>query len=492
MGAVAVCGGSAVSDAALATISRRAWKVLILGSLCNFVTALNQSMMSVAFADLHRSFPDASSAQLSWVLNSYTIVAGATLILSAVVCDRFGGKRMLLTGVAVFTIAAAACALAPNPPALIAARVVQAFGWSFITPSAIAVVLSEIPVNRRATAVATWSGIGGIATALGPSIGAVLVDVGTWRWAFWISVPIAAIVIPLGVRTFRATPANELVKGELPDPYSALALIGGLTLWILGLVQSPRWGWVDPRTLGCLVVGAALIVVLLWRSATVRNPMLNRKLLQYPNMRLAALMSIGFGTGFFAMSLGLVLFLNQVWGYSVVRSGALVTPIASMVTVLSPIAGRLGDRFGHRVLAVPGGIAWCAGALWLFAFADGTPDLARVWFPAMILLGIGSGFAWPTIHGIPVIGIPSAELGSAVATNQTVLRVSGALGVAIAITLISSESGADALDAFHPLFGLMAVTGLSLSVIGCWIRTGPYDRWRADNPDPLVLAAERG
>ena len=145
-------------------------------------------------------------------------------------------------------------------------------------------------------------------------------------------------------------------------------------------------------------------------------------------MRLAALMSIGFGTGFFAMSLGLVLFLNQVWGYSIVRAGALVTPIAAMVTLLSPVAGRMADRFGHRVLAVPAGVSWCAGALWLLAFVDGTPDLARVWFPAMFLLGIGSGLAWPTIHGIPVIGIPSSEFGSAVATNQTVLRVVGRVG----------------------------------------------------------------
>jgi hypothetical protein len=108
----------------------------------------------------------------------------------------------------------------------------------------------------------------------------------------------------------------------------------------------------------------------------------------------------------------------------------------------------------------------------------------------MILLGIGSGFAWPTIHGIPVIGIPTAELGAAVASNQTVLRVSGALGVAIAITLISDESGAGALDAFHPLFLLMAVTGLSVSVIGVWIRTGPKERLQADNPEMLVLAAQ--
>ena len=467
---MAVSGGREVSDAGLSTISRRAWMVLALASTCTFLTALNQSMMSVAFPDLIRSFPEVSSAQLSWVLNSYTIVAGATLILAAVVCDRFGRKRMLLTGVAIFTVAAAACALAPNPSVLIAARVVQALGWSLITPASIGVILADVPVNRRASAVATWAGIGGIATAMGPSLGAILVDVGTWRWAFWISVPLGLIVIPLGARTFRESAPNELVKGELPDPLGALALMGGLTLWILGLIQSPRWGWVDTRTAVCLAAGTVLIAFLLWRSVRVSNPMLNRRLLHYRNMRLAALMSIGFGTGFFAMSLGLVLFLNQVWGYSIVRAGALVTPIAATVTLLSPIAGRLADRLGHRVLAVPAGVSWCAGALWLLTFVDGTPDLARVWFPAMFLLGIGSGLAWPTIHGIPVVGIPSSEFGSAVATNQTVLRISGALGVAIAITLISGETGAAALTPFQHLFILMAISGISLAVIGYWIR----------------------
>jgi EmrB/QacA subfamily drug resistance transporter len=447
--------------------------VLALASTCTFLTALNQSMMSVAFPDLIRSFPEVSSAQLSWVLNSYTIVAGATLILAAVVCDRFGRKRMLLTGVAIFTVAAAGCALAPSPSVLIAARVVQALGWSLITPASIAVILADVPVNRRASAVATWAGIGGIATAMGPSLGAILVDVGTWRWAFWISVPLGLIVIPLGARTFRESAPHELVKGDLPDPLGALALMGGLTLWILGLIQSPRWGWVDRRTAGCLAAGTVLIAFLLWRSVRVSNPMLNLRLLQYRNMRLAGLMSIGFGTGFFAMSLGLVLFLNQVWGYSIVQAGALVTPIAATVTLLSPIAGRLADRLGHRVLALPAGVSWCAGALWLLAFVDGTPDLARVWFPAMFLLGIGSGLAWPTIHGIPVVGIPSSEFGSAVATNQTVLRISGALGVAIAITLISGDTGAAALTPFQHLFTLMAISGVALAVIGYWIRPAP-------------------
>ena len=156
--------------------------------------------------------------------------------------------------------------------------------------------------------------------------------------------------------------------------------------------------------------------------------------------------------------------------------GLLITPVAAMVTVLAPVAGRVADRFGHRLLTVPAGIAWSAGALWLLIGAGGSPDLARVWLPAMVLLGIGSGLGWPTIHGIPVIGIPPTEFGSAVATNQTVLRVAGALGVAIAITLISGSTGASALAPFRRLFVLMAISGFFLGFIGAFIHTAPSDR----------------
>lgn len=447
--------------------------VVFLGSMCAFVTSLNQSIMSVAFPDLQKSFPDASAAQLSWVLNSYTIVAGATLILAAVVASRFGRKRVLLTGLSIFTIAATACTLAPNPPILIAARVVQAIGWAMITPAAIAVILADVPVGRRATAIATWGGIGGVATTLGPSLGAVLIDVGTWRCAFAFSIPFSLFVLVAGRRVFRESEPHELVRDQLPDPIGALALMAGVTLVIFGLVQSPRWGWIDIRTAQCLVAGALLIVFLFWRSARVPFPMLNRRLLAYRNMRLAALLAVMYGTGYFATSLGLVLFLTQVWGYSVVRAGLLITPVAVMVTVLAPLAGTVADRFGHRVLTVPAGIAWCGGALWLLVGAGGSPDITGVWLPATVLLGIGSGLGWPTIHGIPVIDIPPAEFGSAVATNQTVLRVSGAFGVALAITLISSNTGASALTPFRRLFVLMAISGVFLSLIGAFIHTAP-------------------
>ena len=358
-------------------MTRRSWLVLTLGSMCAFITSLNQSIMAVAFTDLRRSFDDVPASRLSWILNIYTIVAGATLILSAVASNRYGRKRVLLTGLATFCVAGVACSMAPGPSTLIAARGVQAIGWALITPSAIAVILAEVPDHRRAGAIAIWGGVGGVATALGPSLGAVLIDLGSWRMAFAASVPFGALVLPIGAKVFRESAPHELV-----------------------------------------------------------------------------------------------LFLTEVWGYSVVRAGALITPIAAMVTVLAPVAGRVADRVGHRVLVVPAGLFWLSGGLWLLVRAGDTPDLLHVWFPAAFLLGIGSGLGWPTIHGIPMIGIEPKDFSAAVATNQTVLRVVGSLGVAIAITLISGAGGAT-MSPFRRLFVLMAVSGALLSVVGSFVDTSP-------------------
>ena len=453
-------------------MTRRSWLVLTLGSMCAFITSLNQSIMAVAFADLRRSFDDVPASRLSWILNIYTIVAGVTLILSAVASNRYGRKRVLLTGLAIFCVAGVACSMAPGPSALIAARGVQAIGWALITPSAIAVILAEVPDHRRASAIAIWGGVGGVATALGPSLGAVLIDLGSWRMAFAASVPFGALVLLIGAKVFRESAPHELVRTGCPDPLSALALLLGMTIFILGLVQSPAWGWVDRRTFACLLVGALLVVFLIWRSTYVPRPLIDPGLLRYRNRRLAMLMSVGFGTGFFATPLGLVLFLTEVWGYSVVRAGALITPIAAMVTVLAPVAGRVADRVGHRVLVVPAGLFWLSGGLWLLVGAGDTPDLLHVWFPAAFLLGIGSGLGWPTIHGIPMIGIEPKDFSAAVATNQTVLRVVGSLGVAIAITLISGAGGAT-MSPFRRLFVLMAVSGALLSLVGSFVDTSP-------------------
>jgi EmrB/QacA subfamily drug resistance transporter len=448
-----------------------AWRVLVLGSLANFVMSFAGSVMTVAFPDLRQRFPHASPAELSWVLNSYTIVSGGLLILAAACCDRFGRKRMLLTGIVTFTLAALACAVAPNVGFLIGARTVQGIGGALIPPAAVAVILAQFPVTRRGTAIAVWTGIGGIATALGPSVGGTVIDAGSWRWAFWMTLPVGVVVALLGARAFREASPDELVRGPLPDPLAALALTAGVVLGILGLVKSPTWTWNDGRTIGCLVASAVLLAAFLWRTQRVTNPLIELDLLLYRNMRLAVVLAIGFGIGFFAMFFGLVLFLTSVWHYSLTKAGFLVAPVPTVIFLAAPPAGRLADRVGHRVIAVPGGVAWAAGAVILLAGAHTPRDLA-IWFPAVILLGLGAALAYPTMQGIPVIGIPASRVGAATATIFTVLRLASAVGAALAITLITGED-TSAASTFQPIFILMVASGAALALVGTRVSTAP-------------------
>jgi EmrB/QacA subfamily drug resistance transporter len=452
-------------------LTPRAKRVLVLGSMCSFVNSLNLSIMYVAFPDLTRSFPEASAARLSWVLNAYTVVAAATLVLAGVVADRWGRRRTLLTGVTVFATASAVCALAPTTSILIGARAVQAVGSALITPASIALILDEVPTERRATAIATWGAIGAAAAAAGPSLGAVLIDLAGWRAAFWVSVPIAAVVVPTGWRTFRES--RDPSPRPLPDVFSVLCLMTGVSLVILALTQSDDWGWGDGKTLASLGGGVLLVAVLLVRSALIRNPVLDLALFRHPALRVSAAASLLYGMGFFAMFFGTVLFLRQVWGYSTVEAGLLITPVPVATAFVASFAGRVADRHGHRRLMIPGGALFTLGALFLVVRADDDPDPWATWLPAVVVLGLGSGMVWPAIHGAAVHGVPGASYGSATAINQTVQRVGTALGVATTISLVAGWDAGDGVGGFRSMFWLMAGSGAAAILLGTRLRTAP-------------------
>ncbi|MXZ86573.1 MAG: MFS transporter, partial [Acidimicrobiia bacterium] len=176
-------------------VMRRAWLVLVVVSLASFQSAMSLSIIFVVYADLKESFPNASEAELSWIINSFTIVGAATLVIGGVLGERWGRRRTLMAGIAVFTLASAGAALAPDTGVLIVARALQGIGTSLSLPTGAAIVIDAFPVSRRGTGVGAWSANGAVAAAMGPSVGALLVHVGDWRWAFWLNVPFGVIAL---------------------------------------------------------------------------------------------------------------------------------------------------------------------------------------------------------------------------------------------------------------------------------------------------------
>jgi len=336
----------------------RAWKILAITSFAVFASALDTTILYVAFPDIQKTFSDVSRADLSWAINAYTIVFAALLVPAGRIADRLGRRAVFFGGVVVFTVSSALAGAAPSADLLIAARVVQAAGAAALLPSSLALVLSEFPPEKRSTAVGIWGAVGALAAAAGPTLGALIIETVSWRLAFFVNLPIGALTIILGYRVVRESREPE---ARTPDLLGVPLLIAGVAALALGIVQSDRWGWGDSRTLAAFAAGAVILPLFVFRSATYHSPALDLSLFRSNNYRMANLATASFGIAFSAMFLGSVLFLNNVWGYSILESGLLIAPGPLIAAVVAAAAGRAADRIGHRPLLVTGGLIFAAG-----------------------------------------------------------------------------------------------------------------------------------
>jgi EmrB/QacA subfamily drug resistance transporter len=449
-------------------MNRRAWMVFAVISICTVQSSLSLSIMNVAFPQLEASFPDVPRSTLQWVVTGYTVVVAGLLVIAGVIGDRFGRKRVLLVGAALFGAASTACALAPSFEWLLVGRCVQAVASALITPCGAALVVRAFPDDLRSTAIGLWAATGSVAAALGPSVGGLLVDAGGWQWAFWINVPLSALGVVLGWRFL--VESRDAKSASIPDPVGAVLIVASVAALVLGISQSARWGWSSPGVWSLLVFAALVGSVVIHRSRRVANPILDLTLFAYSTFRWANVASLVFGIGFFSMFFGYVLFLVDVWGEDTRGAGLLLTPIPAVGAVLSGLAGRFSDRHGERRPMMVGGATFAAGGAWLVLFAGDEPDIARVWLPAAFLLGIGSAIAWPAIFGSVMVGIPVDRYAAATGVNQTVQRIAGAVAVALAVTLIGETVVPDA-DVYRRLFLLTTVSGVLSIGLGTRLRS---------------------
>jgi len=441
--------------------------VFIAVAACSFQNSLSLSITNVAFPSLRNDFPAISQSTLSWVLNLYTIVAAATLIISGVLVERLGRKRMLLAGTAGFALASVLCAAAPNVSVLLVGRIVQATASALVTPASVALIVREFPDSHRPTAIASWAAIGSVAASIGPTVGGVLVDWGGWRWAFLINLPGGILGLILAAIFVRESKDPE--PRPLPDLLGALLIVLSVSLVVGGLVQSRNWGWNDTRVPLSITIGISLAVALVVRSMRHTSPILDTELFAHRSFALANVGTFLFGIGFFAVFFGYVLFLTDIWHYSTRSAGFLMTPLAICGAVLAPISGRVVRRHGPGLLLLPGGLLVAAGGLWLIVGADSTPDVGGVWLPALVLVGSGAGLVWPCLFAGLVIDIPRERYAVATGINQTIQRTSTALGVALAVTLLGTTRGAIGIGNFRRLFILSTVCGLATAALAPFV-----------------------
>jgi EmrB/QacA subfamily drug resistance transporter len=443
------------------------WKVFVVVSIGVFMSSLDLFIVNIAFPDLQRDFAGTSLAGLSWVLSAYAIVFAALLVPAGRIADRVGRRRAFLGGLAAFTAASALCAIAPSVPTLVAARVLQAAGGAFLLPTSLGLLLPEFPPERRATAVGLWGAVGGVAAALGPPIGGLLVEA-SWRWVFLVNLPIGLAALWAASSVLHEV--RESQDSPRPDLVGAGVLAIGIGALALGIVKGSDWGWGSPEIVGSFAAAALLVAAFAWRSAHHPAPVIEPAILRVRSFAVANVASALFFAAFGAMLLTNVTFLTAVWGYSTLTAGLALAPGPVMAAIFSAPAGRLSDRFGQRAVAIPGGLLCAVSFTWLIWRVGPTPAYAADFLPGWLVGGAGVGLSISSLASAAAASLPPQRFATGTGVFGMSRQIGTALGIAVTVAILSGASAADPMGAFDSAWTVMAV--ISLAVAGVAIALG--------------------
>jgi EmrB/QacA subfamily drug resistance transporter len=437
-------------------MSRRA-RVAAIVSVGVFVASLDLFIVNIAFPDIQRDFTGTSLASLSWVLNAYAIVFAALLVPAGRWADRTGRKRAFLGGLALFTVASAACAAAPSIGVLIAARVVQAAGAAVLMPASLGLLLPEFPPEKRGLAIGLWAAVGGTAAAAGPVIGGLLVEL-SWRWVFLVNIPIGIAAIVAGTRVLHEIREEDSPR---PDLIGAWLLTASVATLIGGIIEGPDWGWADGRVLGLFAVALALSVTFAVRSGRHPVPIVEPALLKVQAFAAANVAGIFFFIGFSAMLLGSVLWFTEVWGETALGAGLKIAPGPSMAALFAVGGGILSGRIGPRAVGTIGALLFGLGGVWWATHLGATEHYASDYLPGMLIGGAGVGFVNPALAGAATAQLPPTRLatGSAVLTMSR--QLGSALGVALLVAVLGTPSPADVVNTFDNAWWMMVAAAFA-------------------------------
>ena len=426
-----------------------------------FVSSLDLFIVNIAFPDLAQSFPSASLADLSWVLSAYAIAFAALLMPAGRWADKSGLKRAYLLGLTLFTVASAACAAAPSLEVLVAARVLQAGGGALMLPSSLGLLLLLFPSDNRGAAVGLWSAAGGVAAALGPPIGGVLVQA-DWRWVFLVNIPVGAVGVIVGARVLRETRAGPRSASDL---LGALVLAGTVAAVVAAIVQGEAWGWTSAKVLGLFGLGLLGIVFSVQRARRHPAPVIEPAIVRIRSVRLADLATVLFFAGFGAMILNTTLFLTQVWGHSVLRAGMEIAPGPLTAGLVAVPGGLLAERRGPRMIGLLGCLFFAAGGVWWGTVPSSTPDYVGAILPGGIIAGIGVGLMLPSLSAAATLPLPPERFATGTALMTMCRQVGLALGVAVVAAVLGARP---AVSDYHQTWLFMAACGVAagLTLLG--------------------------
>jgi EmrB/QacA subfamily drug resistance transporter len=404
-------------------------------SLALFMVTLDNLVVTTAIPVIRRDL-HAGISGLEWTVNAYTLTFAVLLLTGAALGDRFGRRRMFSIGIAIFTAASAAAALAPSIGALDAARAVQGLGGAIVMPLTLTILSSAVPAARRGVALGAWAGISGLAIAFGPLVGGAVVSGISWHWIFWLNVPVGLVILPLALLRLDETRGPQS-RVDLPGLALASSGLFGI-VW--ALVRGNAVGWGSPEIVGSLLAGALLTAgFVLWELRT-DHPMLPMRFFRDRTFALANAASLFMSFGMFGSIFLLAQFFQTVQGYSPLQSGLRILPWTAMPMIVAPIAGAFSDRIGGQKLMGMGLALQAAGLAWIAAVSTPTTPYIDLVAP-FTLSGIGMALFFAPVANVVLSSVRPEEEGQASGANSAIRELGGVLGIAVLASIFSHYGG---------------------------------------------------
>jgi EmrB/QacA subfamily drug resistance transporter len=416
--------------------------VLAVVAVVQFMVVLDASVVNVALPSIQRDV-GFSEQSLSWVLNAYTLLFGGFLLLGGRAADRLGRRRVFMAGMALFTGASLACGLSESEATLLIARGAQGLGGALVSPAALSIILTTFAEgSERNRALAIWGAIAGAGGAVGLLLGGAIVEVLSWRWVFFVNVPIGAAVLLLAPRILPESRDEGVRSGY--DLEGATAITLGTMALVFTLIKANDWGWGSGRTLAGLAVAVVLLVGFVWIEHRHENPLVPLRIFTNRSLAASDATMLLLAAALFCLFYFCTLYLQQVLGYNALKTGVAYLPFSFAIISSSGVASRVADRVGPKPVLV-GGLLLAAVGFALFTRLKVHGDYAGTVLPAMLVMGVGLGMSFVPITIAATSGVAAEDSGLASGLLNTTQQVGGSLGLAV-LSAVSTSRITSALE----------------------------------------------
>lgn len=478
------------------------WLILILLALAQFMVVLDVSIVNVALPAIQRAFT-MSQTSLQWIITAYTLTFGGFLLLGGRAADLFGRRKIFMMGVILFTLASLADGLSQSGGMLIIFRGLQGLAGAFMSPAALSIILVTYREgHERNVALSVWGSVAAGGAAVGVLLGGIITQYLNWRWNFFVNVPVGIGVITTALRILDRHD-SKIEHNDLDLP-GAVLVTGGLMLLVYALVKAPSLGWTDHTTLICFGISLAAIAGFIANEMRVRNPLMPLRIFRLRNLSGANALQLLMAAGMFSIFFFSTLYLQEVLGYTPIRTGVSFLLIPVIIAITATNVPRLVAKIGYRPILMVSPLFVSAGLFWL----SHIPVHGTYWHdvaPGMAVMALGMGATFVSVTIAATSGVPHNEAGLASGLLNTMQQIGGALGLAVLTGIATSSSAryiqnlhlhaapgheviaAATVHGFHDGYLIASTFGIGASLIAIFVLRNQKAKTDPSHPEPVIV-----